>query len=163
MNDSWNKTTGLSIKYTCCTPVGSSCCLFSSSLKDTGEFSIENLRTSEDGMGRHALPCGRRGISARTPERALFERFLSPVPRGHSDQHWCWLGWAKPQRWNTASVTMFLKSTTDPVIVFSFGIDNSIEGFTGLHVHQIHKAPHGSTTETSQMSMKSFLKDSWRI
>ena len=69
----------------------------------------------------------------------------------------------KPQRWNTASVTMFLKSTTDPVIVFSFGIDNSIEGLTGLHVHQIHKAPHGSTTETSQMSMKSlpegFMKD----
>lgn len=50
----------------------------------------------------------------------------------------------------------FWSQLLTPFIVFSTGSDNSIRGFTGLHVHQIHKAPHGSTTEMSQKSMKSF-------
>lgn len=50
-----------------------------------------------------------------------------------------------------------------PFIVSSSGSYSSNKELTGLHVHQIHKAHHGSTTEISQKSMKSFpggfLKD----
>lgn len=118
--------------------------------------SAENLWALEEGMGRCALPCCWRGISGRTPERSVFEQFSSPVPRGHWDQHQCWLGRAELRPWNTACVTMFWSQPLTLFIAVSSGSVNSIRGFTGLHVHQIHKAPHGSTTKTSQKSMKSF-------
>lgn len=94
--------------------VESSCCLFSSSVQDTDELSIEKMRTLEEAMGRDAIPCCKRGISTRTPERAVFEQFSSLVPRGHWDHHRCWLGRGKLEPWNTVSVTMLLKSATDP-------------------------------------------------
>lgn len=56
---------------------------------------------------------------------------------------------------------MFLKSVSGPFLFsFSSGSDSSIRGFTGLHVHPIHKAPDGSTTKRSQKSMKSYPEGS---
>lgn len=99
----------------------------------------------------------------KTPRERQLWTDLFPGVWGHRDQHQCWLGRAKPQPWNTASGTLFWSQLLTLFIVSSSGSDNSIKGFTGLYVHQIHKAPHGSTTETSQKSMKSlpegFMKD----
>lgn len=52
----------------------------------------------------------------------------------------------------------FWSQQLTPFIVSSSGRDNSIKGFTGLHVQWIHKAPGGSSTKMSQTSMKSHLR-----
>ena len=81
------------------------------------------------------LPC-----ASRTP-RSTSVLIGSPPSRSHETQ---------------LLPPCFWSRLLTPFIVFSSGSDNSIKGFTGLNVHQIHKAPHGSTTETTQKSMKSF-------
>lgn len=132
-------------------------CLFSNSLEDTD--GRERCRECEDLRGRHAETCPQRGISARTPGRE------SPV---------CTV-LIPPNAWRTQRSTSVLIGSSRATaikhsfcgrvffevvhwplfIAFSSGSDNSIKGFTGLCVHRVHKAPHGSTTERSQKSMKS--------
>lgn len=78
------------------------------------------LMSSEAGdfKGKRAERCpplSLKGNKWKGPRRgADFEQLLSPVSRGHWDQHQRWLGQAEPERQDAASVTMFLKSTADP-------------------------------------------------
>lgn len=114
-------------------------------------------------MWRNALPCRCRGINGR-PQRELTLNSSPPLcleDTGISIS----VDWVKPSRSHETQLLWpcFWSRQLTPFIVSSSGSDNSIKGFAGLYVHQIHKAPHGSTTEMSQKSMKSFpegfLKD----
>lgn len=132
-------------------------------LLSVGYWWVQKLGTLEESMWRNALPCRCRGINGR-PQRELTLNSSPPLcleDTGISIS----VDWVKPSRSHETQLLWpcFWSRQLTPFIVSSSGSDNSIKGFAGLYVHQIHKAPHGSTTEMSQKSMKSFpegfLKD----
>lgn len=110
----------------------------------------EDYTEEEGGMWGHALPCCWKGINGRTQERAVFEQISSPRTLRTLRSTSVLIGSSQASSHETQLLwTCFWSQLLTPFIVSSSGSDNSIKGFTGLHVHRIHKAPHGSTTETS--------------
>ena len=117
---------------------------------------IWGKESSGEGMGRHSLLCCPREIIGGTPESAISWKAvllcLEDTEINISDD------WLDPIFSHETQLLWqsFWSQQLTPFIVFPSGGDNSIRGFIGLHVHQIHKAPRGSTTKRNQKSMKSF-------
>lgn len=100
---------------------------------------------SREFRGRHVETCpplSLKGNKWKNPRESHLWNSCPPLCLEDTEQRQCWLGQADAEPWNTAFATGFLKSAADP-FVSSSGSDDSIKGFTGLHDHQIHKAPHG--------------------
>lgn len=127
-------------------------------------MSVEKLRILEEGTLRHALPRLQRGISARTPERAIFEQFSSPgasrTPRSTSEL----IGSSRA----TATKHSFCDRVFEVIhwpLLLSFPLGETIQSKDPLvsTSTRFTKLLMACTTETSQKSMKSlpvgFMKD----